>query len=108
MRLHSFPVIRKPAYRRQPRRRYLLQRMSLIALCMIGGVTVPLRAQSPLGVDSRFREASKAMRNGNLEAAAEGFAAVVKEAPSFAAAHLNLGSSDERRVGKECRSRWSP
>src|SRR6267154_455404 len=91
MRLHSFPVIRKPAYRRQPRRRYLLQRMFLIALCMIGGVTVPLRAQSPLGVDSRFREASKAMRNGNLEAAAEGFAAVVKEAPSFAAAHLNLG-----------------
>ena len=91
MRLHSFPVIRKPAYRRQPRRRYLLQRMSLIALCMIGGVTVPLRAQSPLGVDSRFREASKAMRNGNLEAAAEGFAAVVKEAPSFAVAHLNLG-----------------
>ena len=58
---------------------------------MIGGVTVPLRAQSPLGVDSRFREASEAMRNGNLEAAAEGFAAVVKEAPSFAAAHLNLG-----------------
>ncbi len=31
------------------------------------------------------------MRNGNLEAAAEGFAAVTKEAPTFAAAHLNLG-----------------
>jgi len=58
---------------------------------MIGGGTVLLRAQSPLGVDSRFREASEAMRNGNLEAAAEGFVAVVKEAPSFAAAHLNLG-----------------
>src|SRR5215472_17770000 len=91
MRLHSFPVIRKPAYRRQPRRRYLLQGMSLLVLCMIGGVTVSLRAQSPLGVDGRFREASEAMRNGNLEAAAEGFAAVVKEAPSFAEAHLNLG-----------------
>ena len=91
MRLHSFPVIRKLAYRRQPRRRYLLLGMSLLVLCMIAGVTVSLRAQSPLGVDGRFREASEAMRNGNLEAAAEGFAAVVKEAPSFAEAHLNLG-----------------
>lgn len=31
------------------------------------------------------------MRRGNLDAAAEGFAAVAKEAPDFAAAHLNLG-----------------
>jgi len=31
------------------------------------------------------------MRNGNLDAAGEGFAAVAKEAPDFAAAHLNLG-----------------
>jgi tetratricopeptide (TPR) repeat protein len=31
------------------------------------------------------------MRSGNLDAAAEGFAAVTKEAPDFAPAHLNLG-----------------
>jgi len=65
--------------------------MSLLVLCTIGGIAVPLLAQSPLGVESRFRQASEAMRNGNLEVAAEGFAAVVKEAPSFAEAHLNLG-----------------
>jgi tetratricopeptide (TPR) repeat protein len=31
------------------------------------------------------------MRNGNLDAAGEGFAAIAKEAPDFAQAHLNLG-----------------
>lgn len=31
------------------------------------------------------------MRSGNLDAAGEGFAAVIKEAPDFAPAHLNLG-----------------
>src|SRR4029077_14763279 len=86
-----FLLVRKLAYRPQPRRTYFLLRKSLLVLCMIPGVTVPLLAQGAPGVDNRFREASKAMRNGNLEAAAEGFAAVVKEAPSFAAAHLNLG-----------------
>ena|SRR5919108_1165133 len=101
MRLHSFPVIRKAPYSWQLRRRYLLQRMTLIALCMIEGVTVPLLAQSPSGVDNRFRQASEAMRNGNLEAAAEGFAAVVKEAPSFAAAYLNLGLVREEQARHE-------
>ena len=91
MRSHSFLLVRKLAYRPQPRRRYFLLRKSLLVLCMIPGVTVPLLAQGAPGVDNRFREASEAMRKGNLEAAAEGFAAVVKEAPSFAEAHLNLG-----------------
>jgi tetratricopeptide (TPR) repeat protein len=48
-------------------------------------------AQVPPDVESRFRQASEAMRNGNLEAAGEGFAAVVKEVPDFAAGHFNLG-----------------
>src|SRR5438270_11089037 len=48
-------------------------------------------AQRTPSVDDHFRQASEAMRSGNLEAAAEGFAAVAKEAPDFAAAYLNLG-----------------
>jgi len=69
-------------------------RVSLFAsimLCTACNVSVPVLAQRPAGVDDRFRQASEAMRNGNLDAAAEGFAAVAKEAPSFAPAHLNLG-----------------
>src|SRR5215475_12587186 len=69
-------------------------RVSLIAsivLCTTCSVSVPVLAQRPAGVDDRFRQASEAMRSGNLDAAAEGFAAVAKEAPTFAPAHLNLG-----------------
>jgi tetratricopeptide (TPR) repeat protein len=55
------------------------------------GVTVPLWAQRSPDVDDRFRQATEAMRNGNLEEAGEGFAAVAKQAPTFAEAHLNLG-----------------
>ena len=62
-----------------------------VVLCTICGLSVPLLAQRPPGVDERFRQASEFMRNGNLNAAAEAFAAVVKEAPDFAPAHLNLG-----------------
>jgi len=58
---------------------------------MIYGVTVPLWAQRSPIVDDRFRQATEAMRKGNLEEAGEGFAAIVKQAPSFAEAHLNLG-----------------
>jgi tetratricopeptide (TPR) repeat protein len=47
--------------------------------------------QLPLEVVEKFQRASEAMRNGNLDAAAEGFNDVVKAAPNFAEAHLNLG-----------------
>lgn len=50
-----------------------------------------LCAQSRPPVDEQFRQASEAMRKGNLEEAADGFAAVAKTAPVFAEAHLNLG-----------------
>jgi tetratricopeptide (TPR) repeat protein len=38
-----------------------------------------------------FSQATQAMQEGNLEAAGAGFAAVVKQAPTFAEAHFNLG-----------------
>jgi len=50
-----------------------------------------LRAQTGPAVDDQFRQASEAMRNGNLEEAGRGFAAVAKAAPTFAEAYLNLG-----------------
>lgn len=65
--------------------------LALLAFCVISAVASKLRAQVPPGIESRFRQASEAMRNGNLDAAGEGFAAVVKEAPDFAAGHFNLG-----------------
>ena len=37
------------------------------------------------------------MRQGNLDAAAEGFAAIVRQTPAFAEAHFNLGLVNEER-----------
>src|SRR5437868_5462277 len=56
-----------------------------------------LLAQLPEHVDQEFRQASAAMRQGNIEAAAEGFSAVVKQAPMFAEAHMNLGLAREEQ-----------
>jgi len=51
----------------------------------------PAPAQVPPATADKFRQASEAMRSGNLEEATSGFAAVVKQAPAFAEAHFNLG-----------------
>jgi tetratricopeptide (TPR) repeat protein len=61
----------------------------LSCLVLLFGCNV-LWAQAP-SVTEDFRQASEAMRNGNLEQAGEGFAAVIKQNPSFAEAHFNLG-----------------
>jgi tetratricopeptide (TPR) repeat protein len=60
-------------------------------LCLFSGSASLIWAQVPPVIENRFRQASEAMHNGNLDAAGEGFAAVVKEAPDFAAGHFNLG-----------------
>jgi tetratricopeptide (TPR) repeat protein len=39
----------------------------------------------------KFAQATQAMREGKLEQASEGFAAIIKESPGFAEAHFNLG-----------------
>jgi len=57
-------------------------------LCVAPAV---IRAQLSPAVDEQFRQASEAMRNGNLEEAGRGFAAVSKAVPAFAEAYLNLG-----------------
>jgi tetratricopeptide (TPR) repeat protein len=48
-------------------------------------------AQAGTDVNERFRQATLAMREGHLAEASEGFASIVRETPSFAEAHLNLG-----------------
>lgn len=45
----------------------------------------------------QFQQASEAMRAGNLDAAAAGFAAVVRQMPAFAEAHFNLGLVNQER-----------
>src|SRR5712691_5867064 len=86
--LHAFGI---PTGRALPSQRALLRLMSPLVMCILCGVTVPLWAQRSPDVDDRFRQATEAMRNGNLEEAGKGFAAVVRQAPTFAEAHLNLG-----------------
>src|SRR5713226_9871178 len=91
MRLRWFHVIRRSATGSLAHSQPLLQWMSIFILCMIGGLTASLQAQRTPEVDNRFRQASEAMRNGKLDEAAEGFTAIVKQAPTFAEAHFNLG-----------------
>src|SRR5205085_6461977 len=52
--------------------------------------SILLQAQDPAVTDA-FQQASEAMRAGKLDEAGEGFAAVTKQSPTFAEAHLNLG-----------------
>lgn len=55
-----------------------------------------VRAQSGAASD-QFQQAAEAMRAGNLDAAAEGFAAVIRQTPAFAEAHFNLGLVNQER-----------
>jgi tetratricopeptide (TPR) repeat protein len=67
------------------------KRAAILILTTIWVLPVALRAQTSPAVDDQFRQASAAMRSGNLEEAGKGFAAVTKAMPSFAEAYLNLG-----------------
>jgi len=59
------------------------------ALLFLGVLVVSAKAQAP--ENEEFRQATEAMRQGKLEEAERGFAAVVKASPAFAEAHFNLG-----------------
>lgn len=62
------------------------------ALLTVALLASPAFSQAPSPeVGARFAQATQAMRNGNLEEADAGFAAVVKLAPGFAEAQFNLG-----------------
>jgi tetratricopeptide (TPR) repeat protein len=63
----------------------------MFCLCLFLTAVYSLSAQLPPDATEKFRQASEAMRSGNLDEAAAGFAAVLKQAPAFAEAHFNLG-----------------
>src|SRR5258708_9752382 len=60
-------------------------------VCLLSWTASFAAAQGGADVSERFRQATAAMREGHLDEASEGFAAIVKENPSFAEEHLNLG-----------------
>src|SRR5713226_2389357 len=60
-------------------------------VCILSLAASLAAAQRDTDVTERFRQATLAMREGHLEEAREGFASIVKETPTFAEAHLNLG-----------------
>jgi tetratricopeptide (TPR) repeat protein len=78
----------------KPFHRSALKRRTSFALSLVFlsfSPLCPATQQAPPDVNDRFRAATEALRQGHLDHAAEGFAAVVKAAPTFAEAHLNLG-----------------
>src|SRR5882724_4271209 len=79
-----------------PRQRSARYGLRLIArgtlcVCLLSWTANFAAAQGGADVNERFRQATAAMREGHLDAASAGFAAIVKETPNFAEAHLNLG-----------------
>src|SRR5467141_3293194 len=72
------------------RARFLIAQ-AVFWVCLVS-LTVSFAAvQGGADVNESFRQATVAMREGRLDEAREGFAAIVKEIPSFAEANLNLG-----------------
>lgn len=55
-------------------------------------------AQPSLAITQRFQQATEAMRAGDLDQAGDGFASIVKDAPQFAEAYLNLGLVREEQA----------
>src|SRR5215470_6879094 len=62
--------------------------LPLLVFCFL--LTLCSTAQTPAQA-AAFSAATQAMQQGNLDAAAAGFSAVVKQMPTFAEAHFNLG-----------------
>jgi len=58
---------------------------------LVAPVAAAQAPQVPPEIVERFRMASEAMRAGNIDAAGEGFAAIVKASSNFAEGYLNLG-----------------
>ena len=86
----------RPQVAARPRQRSAMHGLRLIAhsafcVCLLSWTATLAAAQGGTDVNERFRQATMAMREGQLGEAGEGFAAIVKENPSFAEAHLNLG-----------------
>jgi tetratricopeptide (TPR) repeat protein len=71
----------------------LTSAVMLLVFLLLVPVVVALgqTAQISPAITERFQQATDAMRAGNLDRAGDGFASIVKDAPQFAEAYLNLG-----------------
>jgi tetratricopeptide (TPR) repeat protein len=69
--------------------------------CLLLASTGLIQAQSS-DLNAEFTKATQAMREGKLDEAADGFAAVIKLRPTFAEAQFNLGlvRQEQRRYGE--------
>jgi tetratricopeptide (TPR) repeat protein len=76
-------------------------RFLVFAIIVIAAVPTSMLAQVERSVESLFRQASEAMRQGNLQAAKDGFAEVIRSAPNFAEAYMNLGLVQEEQQQHE-------
>jgi tetratricopeptide (TPR) repeat protein len=71
----------------------LLRSIARFGLCFVVCVSLTgfASAQESTAIENRFRQATEAMRAGQLDEAGNGFADVVAAQPSFAEAYFNLG-----------------
>lgn len=65
--------------------------MSVAVFLLITPLSRPAQSPASNHLTEKFQQASAAMRQGNLDQAGDNFAAITKEAPTFAEAFLNLG-----------------
>lgn len=63
----------------------------ITGLCLLLCATGAAAPQDASRSGDEFREATDAMRRGNLAGAEQKFAAIARESPAFAEAHFNLG-----------------
>ena len=68
----------------------------LLVWCLLVAVHTLFWAQTDTA-STQFEQATRAMQEGRLKEAGEGFAAIVKQSPSFAEAHFNLGLAREEQ-----------
>src|ERR1035441_536713 len=75
--------------------------MGLIAVLVVVGIIIALtRRHAPAGPQTNPYAAKLQLSNPKLSAAENYVGGTVT--------YLDVNRSEERRVGKECRSRWSP
>ena len=73
-----------------------------MALLLICGIPADSQTVQPTpAITEQFQHATEAMRSGNLDQAGDGFAEIVKQAPTFAEAFLNLGLVREEQSRHE-------
>src|SRR2546425_13351645 len=80
-----------------------------VACVAFVALTASARAQAPVHLESDAGWSHGSVSNGALDARLEAAAGQYRSyAPVPRIAFFDLARSEERRVGKECRSRWSP